>query len=268
VTQDSRIARILEGLVIRAGASITAGTPAELALAGVPAARPSGPGSSLRLEWDFGDGSRLVGRQPAASHTWSRPGRYRVSVAVFERGACGIATRSVFVQPRGTAVVDFASTESWKLESPGAADRSLEAVKEGAPGGGAFLRAIVRSGTRSVLSRPLSGPVDLSRAAGFSFWYRYSCDLSILSGKRTRTVGLRLLSGAGSLELVPDEAFKGEPSEDRYDWVYFAAPSGSLRAGGQPELRSATGVELVFGPDAAADCIFCAGGLVAWEELA
>jgi hypothetical protein len=268
VTQDSRIRRILEGLTIRPSAPVTAGKPADLVLQGLPAAGPAARHRAPRLEWDFGDGSRTVGQEPAASHSWARPGRFRISVTAFDRDACGIATRNVFVQPPGAALVDFANPGSWSLDSPGARERTLEPLKEGAPGGGAFLRATVRSGTRSVLGQDLPGPVDLSRAAGFSFWYRYSCDLSILSGKRTRTVGIRLRAAAGSLELIPDDVFKGEPSEDRYDWVYFPVAAGSLRASGQPDLRSVTGIELVFGPDAPADCIFCAGGLLAWEELA
>jgi hypothetical protein len=164
------------------------------------------------------------------------------------------------VLPSGRIAADCGG--GWRLT--GGAASSLKVHGEGGPSGTPFLQAVVRGRTQSTLERDLAAPLDISAAAGISFFYRYSSDLSILSGRRTRTVGLRLVTAGGALELIPDAVFGGEPSEDRYDWVYFEAPVPSLRAAGNPDPRGVRSLQVIFGPDAPADCIFCMNSVRVW----
>ena len=258
ITLDTRLTRILDGLSIQAPAHVTAGTETGLTLTVPQGSRPDG---SLRLAWDFGDGTRETRSGLAARHTFARPGRTRVSVTAIGGSAAGIATRTLCVFPAGRIAADCA--DGWRLTADG--ESSLHNQQQpGSPSGAPFLRAVVRGGTRSTLERSLPAPRSLGAAGGVSFYYRYSSDLSILSGKRTRTVGLRLVTPGGSLELIPDAPFTGEPSEDRYDWVYFDAPRASLRATGDPDLSDVRSLQVVFGPEAPADCVFCMDSVMAW----
>jgi parallel beta-helix repeat protein len=258
ITVDTRLARVLEGLTIQAPVPVTAGQETELSLSGP---EPGRANDSPRLTWDFGDGTRQSGEGAASvRHTFARPGRTRVSVTIIRGGAAGIATRTLCVLPAGR--VAAACGDGWRLTADAAS--SLQVEESGGPSGIPFLRAVVRGGTRSTLAWDLPAPLDISSAAGFSFFYRYSCDLSILSGRRTRTVGLRLVTPGGSRELIPDTPFTGEPSEDRYDWVYFEASVASLRSTGNPDPRDVRTLQVVFGPDAPADCIFCLDSVRAW----
>jgi hypothetical protein len=255
VVVDAGIARVLEGLEIRIPAMASAGRETSLAV--------TGPGIAAAREflWDFGDGTRGRSDRPSVSHAFERPGRFRLGVQVFARRAAGIASRTLCVLPAGRPLAGCADAAGWRLAGEGMT--SLEVDGSRSVTGTACLCATVRGGTLSVLRREFPAMLDLGGAAGISFFYRYACDLSILCGARTRTVGLRLVTANGERhEFIPDVEFKGEPSEDRYDWVYFAAPRESLSIG--PDLGPVAALEVVFGPAAPADCIFRLDGLVAW----
>jgi parallel beta-helix repeat protein len=261
VTLDSTITNVLEGLSIRIPSAPTAGQDASLALAELE--REGQRIVGMEFGWDFGDGTRERTGAPAVSHVYAAPGRYRVGVKAIGRGTAGIASRTVCVLPAGSVLADCSDAGPWRLAAEGAA--ALEVDPGRSATGSASLRATVRAGTLSVLAYEFPRARDLSGARGISFFYRYSCDhLAILSGKRGRRVGVRLLSADGRRELLPDTRFSGEPSEDRYDWTYFTAPFASFAGTGESDLGSVRGLEILFGPEVPADCMFWLDGLMAW----
>ncbi|MDD1652458.1 MAG: PKD domain-containing protein, partial [Methanomicrobiales archaeon] len=92
-------------------------------------------GDSVKLEWDWGDGSAgdslllASGTEVALTHTWQSPGTYPVTVrAVDEHGASSpwSGALEVRIDPPATVVVDLATspTSSWNLGS--AATRKKE----------------------------------------------------------------------------------------------------------------------------------------------
>jgi parallel beta-helix repeat protein len=261
VTFDSSVTRVLEGLEIQLPSVPTAGRETSLSLAGLE--REGRRAEGIAVDWDFGDGTRERTKAPAVSHLFARPGRCRVSAKAVVPGAAGIASRMVCVLPAGSRLGDCSDAGPWRLaaEGPGA----LEVDRTRSVTGTASLRVTVRGGRLSVLSHAFPQARDLSTARGISFFYRYGCDhLAILSGKRGRRVGVRLLSVDGRREFLPDTVFTGEPSEDRYDWVYFAAPLASFEGAAGAGLASVSSIEILFGPEVSADCIFWLDGLTAW----
>ena len=152
--------------------------------------------------------------------------------------------------------------EGWTLE--GGAERSL-AVDPGAGSlGRGALVATVRGATMSVLARRLDTPVDLAGVEEISFFYRYVTELFFLSEKKLRTIGLRLRSDdRGCLEYIPEYPAQGAPSEDRYSWVFFQAPVSAFTPVGAPRLSAVSSIEVLFGPEVPADCIFRLDALAA-----
>jgi hypothetical protein len=109
----------------------------------------------------------------------------------------------------------------------------------------------------STLARTFETPQDLGGIEAISFFYQYVTELFFLSEKKLRTIGVRLCSGADdSLSYVPEYPAQAMPSEDRYSWVYFHAPVAAFTAVGAPRLSSIRSIEVLFGPEAPADCIF------------
>jgi len=102
VTPDGEQARI----VVRQGASVADGPTARLTqeLTGrtvvVDGSRSSGSGGEIaRYVWEFGDGA--TSERERVSHTYRRPGTYRVSLAVQdERGRWGVVTAPSVLEVR------------------------------------------------------------------------------------------------------------------------------------------------------------------------
>ncbi len=259
VTFDATVTRVLEGLEIRLPSVPICGQAASLTVAGRDRRRRRA--GVMEFCWDFGDGARERTAEPAVSHVFARPGRYRVGVKAVGRGAAGIASRTVCVLPAGNLLVDCTNADAWRLTAEGTSRLDVDAARSAT--GTACLRATVRGGRLGVLAHDFPRARDLSGAREISFFYRYACDhLAILSGKRGRRIGVRILSAEGRREYLPDLRFAGEPSEDRYDWVYFAAPLASFAGDGGPGLGSVTGLEILFGPEVPADCVLWLDGLM------
>lgn len=252
VTLDATLTRVLDGLEIRLASVPISGREASLTAAGRQRRRSRE--EAREFCWDFGDGERTRTAGPSVSHVFARPGRYRVGVKAVGRGAAGIASRTVCVLPSTDLLADCTDAAAWRIAAEGTS--RLEVDRTRSVTGTASLRATVRGGTLSVLAHDFPQARDLSGASEVSFFYRYACDhLAILSGKRGRRIGVRLLCPDGRREYLPDLRFSGEPSEDRYDWVYFSAPLASFIGDGGPGLGSVTGLEILFGPEVPADCV-------------
>ncbi len=259
VTQGAGRVEVIEGLEIATDSGAPGvGTEVKLSIRGPGGEQPPGLDD---FTWDFGDGEGLATTEPHAAHRFYRPGRWRLSVTARGRRRAGIATRCLCVLPRGQRIADTADPAHWRLASdsspaasrPAAAtldlDRSQSVLGLGS------LRATIRHGTLNTLTLDLGRGLDLRGIGGLSFFYRYACELFFISGKRTRTIGLRLIGADGSAaEYIPEWNAEDIASEDRYEWVYFPVPKTALK--GIETMARAVALQVVFGPEAPADTLF------------
>jgi parallel beta-helix repeat protein len=261
VVLDGRIRAARADLRLDVAAPVIQGNVVRLAVVDA-AGRPWS--AAKEAWWDFGDGVQERAAPGAASgptaHVYARPGRYRVCATLIGRREAGIASRTVCVLPPGTPLADCGAPRAWSLRADGSSRLGADTIST--VSGRESLVAEVRAGTLSTLRADFPSPRDLSAARGIGFFYKYACDLSLLVHARGRRVGLRLISARGYLERFPETPFDGTPSEDRYDWVFFEARRDTLTGDG--DLTAVTGLEILFGPEAAADCIFRLDAILAW----
>ena len=71
--------------------------------------------------------------------------------------------------------------------------------------------------------------------------------------------------GEGSFEYMPEWRPNSAPSEDRYDWMSFPAAWCAVRKTGKPDLARIRKLEILFGPDEPADCVFSIDGIMIWK---
>jgi parallel beta-helix repeat protein len=210
-------------------------------------------------DWDLGSGRHLGTREPRLEVPFVAAGLARVCVTARGRGAAGSVSRTMAVLPRGTPIAECSEAAGWELRAP--AGSSLQAEREPSASGRGSLLATVRRGRRCSLATDLRADVrdgaDLARGSGVAFYYRYSCELFVHTGKRNRNVGIRLLSRDGRAhERWADLSWDRAPSEERYDWVLFTARWEDFGGEGPLEPASARRLEIGFGPDEPADCLF------------
>jgi parallel beta-helix repeat protein len=243
--------RLVRGLRLETPRPATAGREARISVV------DSGPEHEPFTEylWDLGGGVYQKTREPELATSFADSGLVRVCVTARGRGVAGSASRTVCILPPGVPIAGSADASSWRLDAPQGS--TLRVEREPSVTGRGALVAEVRGGLISTLATELPAAVDLSRGSGIAFFFRYACELFVHTGKRNRSVGLQLRARDGiAHERFAALSWEKAPSEERYDWILFRAPWADFRGPAPLDPAAVRSIEVLFGPDEAADCVF------------
>ncbi len=212
----------------------------------------------IEYQWSVAGKASFITRVPELTLRTSDSGRMRIGVVARRPGRVAAGSRVFMVVPKADQVV--AGIE-WRLLTDGE-NAVVSSTLTGGVSGMVFPTAVIGNGRVNSLLCEYQASLSTVGMKGFSFFYRYECELPVHTGFWNRRIGLRIeLSGGQSVEYIPEYNWDDKPSEDRYTWVKFFAPLESLFPVRIPDLMRIETIAVVFGPQHPADIIFSLDGL-------
>ncbi|WP_274362042.1 right-handed parallel beta-helix repeat-containing protein [Paenibacillus thermotolerans] len=226
-------------------------------------------GLMLHYRWDLGDGT--IEGEEAVTHTFEKPGFYRVGVTVNNGKLAELAFADVYVHDARPETGTEHGTSEWELiSSDPAAQLGFDEVNRVQGGSSVYVSARDGGNHTLVYPRKKDWNADLTNVDTMSFWLKYNAEHSSDSNNKKPVVRLHQ-DASNYYEFTPSTAFLEQllapVSEQRYGWKEIRFALGgeddvwSRAAVGSPSMSHIQYIAIVEGPSSGGRSDFWLDGL-------